>query len=242
MRLIFGIFLFALAGCSTVPEENKSAADYENQLNIAQLAEQNQQYDAALVIYNRLNDMKQSDEVSLSLGRLYYRAGEWSLAQAHLISVEHEDEFYPEARLWLAKTYLKLSQPGKSFALLENSASNSEELNVKAVSLDYLQRHSDAQKIYVSLLELHPLKTDVRKNLVYSYILSGNFRLAEEELKVLHGHGVRDRQQEILAAVVSLLNSPDKNAVSTLEEYASPMEVAHFIETLEQLKQEKLND
>lgn len=237
MRKLFVLLFVALAGCSSVPDKEKSLADYENQLHIARLAEHNEQYDAALVIYKRLDEMKPRDDVSLSLGRLYYRAHEWLLVQAHLLNITRDSDVYSESRTWLAKTHLKLSQPEQALALLESVAITAEEQNIQAVSLDYLQRHNDAQVIYLSILKVDPLNSSVRKNLVYSYILSGNYSDAESQLDLLYGHGVRDKNRDILAAVVSYLNDQDKEAVNTLEEYASPMEVANFIETLEALKQ-----
>ncbi|SON49952.1 tetratricopeptide repeat protein [Vibrio tapetis] len=233
---ITALLLMVLVGCAQSQDSRTHSASADAQKQVAMMSEQNNQLDSALNIYQRLYKKKPDAEINLALGRLYYKSEQWVLAQTHLEQIEEDQPEWAKSRIWMAKTQLKLSNPELAFVNLPTDINTNELRNLKAVTLDYLQRHEEAQALYMQVLAADKLDVKARRNLVYSQILSGDYREAEVQLVALYELGVRDRQRDMLAAIVALLQQDDPKAVRTLEGYSSPYEVEQLLAQLESLK------
>lgn len=233
------LFMVNLAGCAQSQDSRTQSASDEAQKQVAQMSEQNNQLDSALNIYLRLYKKSPDAEINLALGRIYYKTDQWVLAQTHLEQIDSSRSEWLKSRIWMAKTQLKLSNPEQALAHLPKAIDTNELRNLKAVTFDYLQRHQEAQTLYLQVLAADKLDIKARRNLVYSQILSGDYGKAEAQLTVLYELGVRDRQRDMLAAIVTLLQQENPKAVRTLEGYSSPYEVEQLLAQLAALKAEQ---
>lgn len=234
ITLLIGLFL--LAGCAQRGGSQGEAFSVDSQRQVAMMSEQSNQMAAALAIYERLHTLSPDAQTNLDLGRLYYKTGQWLAAQNHLEQVAADSDEGKISRIWLAKTHLKLANPEKALNYLPDRVQGNELMNLKAVTLDYLQRHDQAQQLYIALLETDKLDIRARRNLTYSLILSGKYAQAEQQLDLMYELGVRDRQRDMLSAVVAILQQPDQTAIRTLEGYSSPYEVEALVEQLQNIK------
>ena len=239
IKLLFLSCALLLSACSQTASRDNQQQDYKTQLDVAQLAEAHQQYDAALTIYLRLHKQHASHEVSMALGRLYYRKKEWLLAQTYLLGINEQQPQYQEAQLIVSKLNLHLGQPELAQKYLFNVLQKSNETdNLQAVIYDYLQQHKKAQQGYLQLLKTQPLFVKARVNLVYSYLLSGDYKKAQAQLKHIQQLGINGQKQQVLLAVIALLQNHDATAISKLEELSSPAQVEQFVFSLVQLRED----
>ncbi len=82
-----------------------------------------------------------------------------------------------------------------------------------------------------------PLNTQIRRNLVYSHLLSGEYQDAREQLDILYELGYREQQYTMLDAIVTLLQEDNEQALRQLEQFSSPFEVERFAAQLRQLRE-----
>ncbi len=106
MKHIFTLLLVVGLSACAQTQSPELANERETQFKVAELSEQSGQFQSALNLYQRLYDIEPSDDVSVALGRLYYRQGEWVKAQNYLTQVSPEGGSHQEAQLWLARTHL----------------------------------------------------------------------------------------------------------------------------------------
>ncbi|PMJ96406.1 hypothetical protein BCU12_04855 [Vibrio sp. 10N.261.55.A7] len=236
MKILLPLLIsILLSACANSPEP-AIADERQTQFKVAQMSEESGQFQSALNIYQRLYDVQPSDEVNLALGRIFYRQGEWVKAQTHLSEIASDSEFYSAANLWKARTHLRLANPEKALQYIPQPTTDVIWGNLNAVALDYLQKHDEAQAIYLSQLKSSPLNTVIRRNLVYSYLLDGDYQSARDQLDVLYELGYRDQQYSMLDAIVTLLQEDNESALRQLEQYSSPFEVERFVAQLRQLR------
>jgi Flp pilus assembly protein TadD len=104
-------------------------------------------------------DAERSPEVSLMKGKQAVKKGDGVVALKHF-----------ETGLKLSPTHVDL-------------------LNGKGVALDIIGNHDAAQVAYMQALAKKPLKSDfIENNLAMSYIMSGEYEAAIEQIKMIKGY------------------------------------------------------
>lgn len=124
----------------------------------------------------------------LALAQLYTKVNRDDEAIAILKKAKDRNATHPLVNLELAK--ISMNQDDAETALeflnegLDNQPNNLDLLNSKAVAMDWLAKHDEAQKLYLDALANSSDDTDfVKNNLAMSYIMTGDYEKAIKQLK-----------------------------------------------------------
>lgn len=160
-------------------------------------------------------------EASLKLARVLRGIGSIKRAQEVASQALTSHPADVELTLVYAQTCLDLGRPDSAvgpLARVESAAlTDWRILSLVGVTMDQLDRHSDAQDYYRKALALAPDNVHILSNLALSYTLEGKPKLAEETLRkavALNGMDERVRQNLVLVLGVQGKFSEAEAAVS----------------------------
>ncbi len=227
-----GVFLvpavLLLAGCVMPRQESASARSESEQVAAAALSVGD--YAEAARLYERAAAQDQRAVGPLiGLGKAYTALGQYSragnaLQRAHELNGRNTDVLNEMGRLDLMQM-----QPKSAIDRFDKALSidrrNLAALTGKAVSLDYLSRHAEAQVVYREALQIYPTNFALLSNYALSRVLSGDIgegiRLMEELLRdPAKGETVRANM-----AIAYALDGRTRDARAILSGTMSPGEI-----------------
>lgn len=181
---------FGLAGCSQlgrgaaaatseteqVAEASYSVGDYEEAARVFELAAQRDPGSVAALV---------------GLGKSYTALRQFSRAENALVRARQLNPRNPEVHNQLGNLELYQMHPKQAIGHFDKALGvdrkNLVALTGKAVALDYLSRHTEAQAVYNRGLEFYPTNFALLSNYALSLVLSGEIgrgtRLMEELLR-----------------------------------------------------------
>lgn len=227
IRLLSGIAFLLLAGCMMGAGTPGSRAPETEQ--VAQAALSVGEYEEAARLFERAAERDpRSVNALLGLGKSYTELGQFSRASNALNAALAIRPGNAETRSELGRLALYQGEPevalGEFDAALKLDRRNLAALTGKAVSLDFLSRHAEAQMVYQQALAIYPTNFALLSNNALSMVLSGNtsggIAVLEELLRdVQHGETVRanlaiayvfaDRKTDALAMLVATMSDAE---------------------------------
>lgn len=196
--ICFGLTIL-LGGCALPGQVSTTPASETEQ--VAAAAHSIGDYAEAARLYERAAERDPKSVAALiGLGRAYTALGQYSRAENALIRARALNGRNPEVLNELGNLELQQMHPKIAIthfeAALKIDRHNLVALTGKAVSLDYLSRHTEAQDVYRTALKTYPTNFALLSNYALSQVLSGDIgagiKLMEELLRdPTHGDTVR---------------------------------------------------
>lgn len=222
-----GLSLF-LAGCvmpgrGDNPQSSETGQVAEAAFSIGDYEEAARLYELAAA-----RDAK-SVPALIGLGKSYTALGQFSRAQNALIRARELNRRDPEVHNQLGNLALQEMHPkvaiGHFDQALKLDRDNLTALTGKAVSLDYLSRHAEAQEVYRRALQTYPTNFPLLSNYALSQVLSrdigAGIKLMEELLRdPSHGDTVRANM-----AIAYALDGRSRDARAMLQGLMSDAEI-----------------
>lgn len=226
--------VLSLAGC--VLDLPNSATPATETVQVAEAAHSIGDYAEAARLYElaAARDGK-SVPALIGLGKSYTALGQFNRAQNALTRAAKLNRRNPEIHNQLGNLALQEMQPRRAIEhfddALKADRTNLAAMTGKAVSLDYLSRHSEAQEVYRRALATHPTNFPLLSNYALSQVLSGQIgagtKLMEELLRdAQNGETVRanmaiayaldGREGEARAMLAGVLSGAEINSALSL--------------------------
>lgn len=178
------IFAITVSACSEIPDKGtKPYNTYNNNLQVAEVALQGNDYDQAINIYRGLVQ-KYPDQVepAIGLGNALLQAGAIDEALSRFSDSAKQFPNNPLPQIGLGKVFLRKHQASDAeehFSLaLTIDPANSVARNGFAVSYDFQGKHIGAEEIYRAMLEEHPDDMVAKNNLGLNLILQKRYQEA----------------------------------------------------------------
>ncbi len=180
-----------LTACGSQPKQNEELAEGRQQslLHLADSMQRNGDIYGAIDLYERaMNQSTKLVDAHLALANLYSLQEKPEKARDVLLKAKKRQPKHAMVNLGLAKLAVreeKVEEALKHFdAGLDGTPNDLDLLNGKAVALDMLGRHAEAQGLYYQALRKHHKDTEfIQNNLAMSYIMNGDYDEAIAELK-----------------------------------------------------------
>ncbi len=211
------ILLVSLAACAPQPSKDGPVGAREaNLMHLAQTMQTGGDLQGAIDLYLRaIGQSQHRVEAHLALADLYQRNNMADKAEAILLAAKERQPEDPEINLRLAKTEINGGDAKKAMVYyddgLRKSPDNIDLLNGKAVALDMLMRHKEAQSLYQKVLAAHPKDSDfVQNNLAMSYIMNGDYDAAIAQLEKIEGVADKRVMRQNLALAYGLKGNKAK--------------------------------
>lgn len=169
----------ALTACAPQSIGERPASSTSETVQVGQAAYSVGDYEEAARIYERAaaRDNK-SSAAYLGLGRSYTQLGQYNRAHNALLRAQSLSSRDPEISNELGNLALQQMQPARAIKYFDESLArdrrNIKGLTGKAVSLDYLSRHAEAQSVYREALSIYPTNFALMSNYALSQVLSRN--------------------------------------------------------------------
>lgn len=228
-----------LAGCGALPQSPASgAAAGSETVQVADAAFEAGSYEEAIRLYERAAQKDSNlTPAYLGLGRSYMAMGQFSRARFALRRAETLNKRNPDVHNELGNLELRQLRPAEAIVhfdqALRRQRNNLSALTGKAVSLDFLSRHLDAQVVYKQALATYPTNFVLLSNYALSLALSGQvgegISIMQELLRdPKQGDAVRSNM-----AIAYALAGRERDARAMLE---GTMSAAEIEETLAQYR------
>jgi Flp pilus assembly protein TadD len=192
---VAGIMALMLAGCSTSSNIDSSAKSLEDLktpsqslVRLANAARDAADYPAAIGLYRRaLAAGGDPFQVHLGLGQSLLAAGSAEEARGEFEAASAIAPDRPEPKLGRARIALSRRDPTAALAILSEATGKGESspdlLDGKAVALDLLGQHAEAQKTYLTALQRAPDSRRIRSNYGLSLVLTRDYPQAVQILQ-----------------------------------------------------------
>jgi Flp pilus assembly protein TadD len=185
--LFAALLACALVGCASDRAPRTSSLTPDTRLQVAEAAEGAGERELAIQMYlTAAASGPQDDKLLLRCAEALTRLDKIAEARQILIDRLRETPKQPDLIRALGLLYLVAGQPAKAVAemdkLLAQSHQDVRALVDKAVALDLLGRHGEAQRIYREVLKGAPNDPAVRNDLALSLMLEGKIQEAEAQL------------------------------------------------------------
>lgn len=172
--------VFGIAGCSAAtdgPRAGPGASSSETE-QVASAAFASGSFEEAARIYERaIEKDPKSSSAYLGLASAYLEMGQLSRAEFALNRARDLDGRNPEVLNELGNLNLRRFQPEKAIGFFDDALRrdrhNLSAFTGKAVSLDFLSRHTEAQAVYRQALAVYPTNFVLLSNYALSQALSG---------------------------------------------------------------------
>lgn len=200
-----------LGGCSTAslsgnakssPARSHATANPAASMRLANISYQNGELETALRIYNSLlAQFPNHYEARLAMADVLFDMGRYDdsisnnqrtismLNDRPTVHVSDRVELLHQANLGVGRGFVALDRPGMAIAFLDiayaTAPQNVMTLNTRAVALDLLGNHEEAQIFYRMAIEIDPARNELRSNLGLSLALSGEQGPAQAMLEPL---------------------------------------------------------
>lgn len=166
-----------LTGCGSMNPLAQRAAPSETE-QVAQAAYSVADYHEAARLYERAAEQNpRSAEALLGLGRSYMALGQFNRASNALMRARELGGQRAEVNNELGNLALMQMHPKEAIGFYDTALradrNNLAALTGKAVSLDYLSRHAEAQKVYRQAIAHYPTNFALLNNYALSQVLSG---------------------------------------------------------------------
>ncbi|MDQ2065360.1 hypothetical protein Q9295_03155 [Xinfangfangia sp. CPCC 101601] len=180
----------------------------------------------------------------IGLGKSYAALGQFSRANNALMRASALGGRHPEVHNQLGNLALLELHPKQAIEHFDRALTldrkNLAGLTGKAVSLDYLSRHAEAQDVYRSALQSYPTNFALLSNFALSQVLSGSIgqgtKLMEELLRD-PSHGSTARAN---LAIAYALDGRERDARALLSGLMSDAEVAEALRHYARVRKEYL--
>ncbi|WP_283179177.1 tetratricopeptide repeat protein [Gemmobacter sp. 24YEA27] len=182
--------LLVLSGCSLPAVMEKQPQGETEQ--VAEAAWSIGDYDEAARLFELASARNPKSVTALvGLGKSYTALAQYNRAQNALFRARDLNRRNPEVHNQLGNLALQEMHPKTAIehfdAALRIDRTNLAALTGKAVSLDYLSRHAEAQEVYTRALQTWPTNFPLLSNYALSQVLGGNIgagmKLMEELLR-----------------------------------------------------------
>lgn len=205
------LFLLTLASCAPQPGQDAPLSEREaNMLHLAQTMQTGGDTQGAIELYLRvINQSEHQVQAHLALADLYTQLKMPDKAEAILLAAKERQLENPTVNLRLAKMEVAGGDPQKALVYfddgLKQAADNIDLLNGKAVALDMLMRHDEAQALYLKILKQPGENLDfVQNNLAMSYIMTGDYDAAIRQMESISGMSEKQVIRQNLALAYGL--------------------------------------
>lgn len=176
------------------PQVSDDAPITEREMSLMHLAQnmyKNGDIAEAIRLYERAID-KSGNRVQahMALADIYNQMDKFDKATEVLLRAKKRQKNHELVNLGLAKLAVKDNDPEKAIDYfddgLKSNKDNIDLLNGKAVALDMIGEHKQAQLIYYRVIDLNDKDSDfVQSNLAMSYIMNGEYDDAIAMLKAI---------------------------------------------------------
>jgi Flp pilus assembly protein TadD len=184
------IGLLLLGGCASTAHQNE--VDVDSRLRFAETAAASGNKDMAIGMYQQAAAASPKDvRLQVRAAEAVARLGQPTAAQVMLTEALRVTPNQPDLLNALGRVYILSDQPARSIpifdSLLARNPNSVTALVDKAVALDLLNRHAEAQDLYARALRLAPDDPIVRTNLALSRALQGHMTEATAAIRPLNG-------------------------------------------------------
>lgn len=192
MSVLMLLAAMAVGGCADLPGVGARGAVGSETVQVAQAAYNIGDYPEAARLYERaVAADPRSVPALVGLGRTYASMGQFERAKNALENAERIAPQRAEVQVELGHLALTRMHPRDALtyydAALQADRRNLQAFTGKAVALDYLSRHAEAQQVYRAALAVYPTDFSLLSNYALSKVLSGEIgegiRLMEELLR-----------------------------------------------------------
>ncbi len=176
----------ALSGCASAPlqsAKDKSVSATRDEtgsaLRLARASRDAGDFASAINLYRSVLAMKPGDGLTIELGDTLIQAGLYDDAIDVYGRIGKQSDAYLAALLGLARANLALSTPSTALTFAEQAVAAAPQdpraIIARAVSLDMLGRHAEAQDAYRGLLKTMPRNKAAQNDLALSLIMTHQF-------------------------------------------------------------------
>ncbi len=232
--LAIALTVSGCAGLENGGAFQSAGASGSEAVKVAQAAYQSGDYEQAAVLFERASrDNLKSAPAFIGLGRSYIALGqniraENALERAHDIAPRNT-----EALTELGFLALTRKQPRKAIehydAALRIDRRNLPALTGKAVSLDFLSRHTEAQAVYQDALTWYPTDFALLANYGLSLVLAGRIGEGQRLLEELNSDQPRGGAVRENLALAYVLDGRETDARTLLSITQSPGQIDEII-------------
>lgn len=177
ISLLVGIGCCALAACAAPQPAQVGGMSSSTRLQIAEAAERGGNANLALAMYSAMGETSGDAKAQLRAAEGLARNGKFDLAEQTLKQALKRNAGQPDLLRALGQVQVVSGKPGQAIvsfdAALVANPKDARSLVDKAVALDLLQRHAEAQVLYQTAMLLMPDDPEIRSNLALSMMLQG---------------------------------------------------------------------
>lgn len=194
MKRLASLCLIAFLAACDSPQDHSDAPMSDREMSLMHLA-QNMQRSGdtgeAIRLYNQAID-KSGNRVQahMALADLYNQMDKPEKATETLQFAKKRQKNHPLINLGLAKLAIGKNSPEAAVAYFDDglsaNANNVDLLNGKAVALDMVGQHQQAQELYYRAIDNHSGDADfIQNNLAMSFIMDGDYEQAISHLTAI---------------------------------------------------------
>jgi len=229
--------ILTIGGCAGLDDGHTRArpgTSGHEAVKVAQAAYQSGDYEQATVLYERASrEDLDSAPALIGLGKSYIALGQYIRAENALERAHDVAPRNTEALTELGYLALTRKQPRLAIqhyeAALRTERRSLPALTGKAVSLDFLSRHQEAQAVYQSALKWYPTDFALLANFGLSLVLAGRIGEGQRLLEELNNDGPRGGAVRENLALAYVLDGRDADARAILSISMSPGEIEETI-------------
>lgn len=236
-----------LAGCTMTPFPSGQPADgaVSQTAEVAEAAYSVGDYVEAARLYERASEQHPNDVSSyIGLGKSYLAQNQYTRAESALNRARQLQPRNPEVYNILGELALRRTQPAIALEhyseALRRDSRNLRGFIGKAISLDYLSRHAEAQPVYVEGLKHYPTNFALLNNRALSLVLAGRIGEGTVLLEELLRDPDRGDTARANMAIAYALDGRERDAAAILKGVMTPQEISAALVQYRKLRSEYL--